>query len=569
MTLICCPIHVDGAGQVEEALAKARSAVAKGAKLIEWRADLLAEEIAEVAVPAIRTLVAESPAPCILTIRPTWEGGLYAGSESDRVSLFEAIGTGSPAPRYFDIELDAYRTSRNRRQKLNLAVDHADQVRDVEPRLILSTHDFGSRPADLLQRVAAMAAEPACAVMKIAWTARSIRDNLEAFDLLADRVKPSVALCMGEFGLMSRVLAGKFGGLFTFAALDRGEESAPGQPSIDELRGLYRFDRVNAATRVYGVIGALVSHSRSPTVHNAGFSSVEFDGVYLPMPIPREYEHFKASVGAMIDHPTLTFRGASITIPHKEHCVRFVRERGGHVGAIAAALGAANTLIVEDDGTIACANTDAAAAVEAIVGGLRRVDGRLDGVRVAILGAGGVARAVAGGVAIAGGRAVVFARDAARAEALASDVMRGIGALDANDADQAEQISALIGAKTAPGNVTVGRCEALGCGCFEVFVNCTPVGMSGGPAADGDPVESLAASVGQDVTVQYDGVLVMDTVYVPRETPWLRTARDRGATCVYGSDMFVRQACRQFTRWTRRDAPRATFDALAQVLSHD
>ena len=80
------------------------------------------------------------------------------------------------------------------------------------------------------------------------------------------------------------------------------------------------------------VIGWPVEHSRGPEIHNKGFSAIEFDGVYLPLPIPggpTEYEHFKATVGAMIDHGRLDFRGASVTIPHKENLVRFVKERGG------------------------------------------------------------------------------------------------------------------------------------------------------------------------------------------------------------------------------------------------
>ncbi|MFO0827930.1 MAG: type I 3-dehydroquinate dehydratase [Phycisphaerales bacterium] len=559
MTLICCPIHVDGIAEVDEALAKARRAVLLGAKLIEWRADVLAEDAAEVAVRGLETIVRECPVPSVVTIRPTWEGGMFGGSESHRISVLEAVGVGAAPPRYIDVELDAYRTSRNRKQKLNLAVDHDAQVREVQPRLILSSHDFRSRPADLMQRVAAMAAEPACAVMKLAWTARSIRDNLEAFDLLAERAKPAVALCMGEFGLLSRVLAPKFGGLFTFAALERGAESAPGQPTIDELRNTYRYERIGRNTRVFGVIGWPVRHSRGPRLHNAGFDGVDFDGVYLPLPVPAEYEHFKASIGALVDHPRLDFGGASVTIPHKEHCVRFVRERGGRVGGLAAALGAANTIVVED-GALSCANTDAPASVETIARALRRADDRLGGARIAVLGAGGVARAVAGGVALAGGEAVVFARDVAKADRLVGELAAGLASFDAERLDPCES----SGSAGPIGRAVRGEISALGCGCFDAFVNCTPVGMSGGPDPDHTPIESLAAAGGADDHVRYDGVVVMDTVYAPERTPWLREAADRGAHCVSGIEMFVRQAERQFRRWTGQAPPEGLFDRAAR-----
>jgi 3-dehydroquinate dehydratase/shikimate dehydrogenase len=548
--LICCPLHVDAPDQVDDALDRARRAVVAGARLIEWRVDLLAEEEHDVAFRCVRALVADAPAPCIVTVRPSWEGGLYGGSETDRVSLLEAIGAGDVAPRYIDVELDAYRTSRNRRQKFNLAVDHDAQPRDVTPRLILSTHDFARRPDDLLQRGAAMAAEPACAVMKFAWHARSLRDNLEAFDLLAERVKPTVALCMGEFGLLSRVLAPKFGGLFTFAALERGAESAPGQPTIDDLRARYRFDAIGRATKVYGVIGWPVGHSKSPLVQNAGFSALGVDGVYLPLPVPAEWEHFKATVGALVDHARLDFRGASVTVPHKEHLVRFVRERGGAVSGLADALGAANTLIVGDDRSLRCANTDAAAAAQALAAGRA---GGLSGMRVAILGAGGVARAVAGAVALAGGHATLFARDHAKALRVAGELSERVARCDVASLDACER----LGQPAARGSVGAASAETLACGCFDAFVNATPVGMVGGPDPDGDPI--AAVGQGRDVEPHYDGAVVFDTVYAPEWTPWLRVARDRGARCITGIDMFVAQAERQFEAWTGVAPPAGLF----------
>lgn len=539
-SLICCPLHVDATEQVGDALERAGAAAAKGARLIEWRCDSLAEEPHDAALGAIRELVRGSPLPCIVTIRPTWEGGLYGGSETDRISLIEAIGTGDTTPRYIDIELDAYRTSRNRRQKVNLAIDHEGQVREVSAKLILSSHDFRERPSDLLQRVAAMASEPACSAMKLAWTARSLRDNLEAFELLRERAKPMVALCMGEFGLMSRVLAPKFGGLFTFAALERGAESAPGQPTLDEMRSLYRFDRIGKRTQVYGVIGWPVGHSRSPAFHNAAFDHVGFDGVYLPLPIPDAWEHFKATVGALIDHRGLDFRGASVTIPHKEHCLRFVRERGGRISGLSEALGATNTLTVEDDGGLACANTDAPAVVTSL---LAAFPGRADlvGLRVAIVGAGGVARAAAGAVALAGGMAVVVNRTLDKAERLASEVNDGIARFDPKGLDACE------GFAIAPtrGRVVVGRRDSLGCGCYHAFVNCTPIGMAGGPAPDGNPLEMLAGS-----HVPLGEAVVFDTVYAPEWTPLLSEAKNEGARCITGRSMFEEQARRQSERWT-------------------
>src|SRR5204863_9451724 len=108
-------------------------------------------------------------------------------------------------------------------------------------------------------------------INKIVWTARTIRDNFEVFEILQNRTKPTVALCMGEAGLISRVLAGKFGAFLTFASLTRDSGTAPGQVTIHDMKRLYRWDSIGPNTRVYGVVACPVAHSMSPSIHNASF----------------------------------------------------------------------------------------------------------------------------------------------------------------------------------------------------------------------------------------------------------------------------------------------------------
>lgn len=541
MTHLCVAIPVEHVADVSAALAAVQAAHEQGATMVEWRVDALAEE--PTALAAIRELVGSSPVPSIVTIRSAREGGHYRGGEDDRVSLLQAIGTGAAdghaVPAYLDFELADYERSANLRQKVELAVQHPGQVRSVGARLILSAHDFEGRPAALSRQVTAMAAADSCAVAKLAWRARSVRDNLEAFELLLERHKPMVALCMGEAGLMSRVLAPKFGAFLTFArsggpgdaegaaAGAMGAGTAAGQPTVAELAHAYGFARIGAATRVYGVIGWPVSHSRSPATHNAWFRAHQVDAVYLPIPVPPEYEHFKASVGALLDFKPLDFSGASVTLPHKQHLVRLVRERGGRVEPLAARIGAANTLVVEPDGSLVCTNTDAPALVDALAAAMP--GGTVDGTRIAIIGAGGVARAAAVGLADAGATAVVFNRTHEHAEQLAHEVMAG------------EHPDEGVCGPMA-GRVVAGRMDSLACGCFHAFVNCTPVGMAGGPDPTGSPLP--------DEVVLDDRVTVMDTVYTPTWTPMLQEARSRGARVVTGEGMFVAQAARQFERWT-------------------
>ena len=534
MALITVSIAVHDPGEVDEALERAARAAQAGSRLVEWRIDGLAEH--ERAIPAALDLVKRSPLPCIVACRPVDEGGTYGGDELQRISLFEALGAADHPPRYIDVELSAYQRSTNLRQKVQLAVDHSRQVRDLKTSLILSSHDFSGRPSDLVRRVEAMTAEDACAVVKIAWTARSLRDNLEAFDLLRSRGKPMIALCMGRFGLMSRALAGKFGGLLTYASDTTGEQTAPGQPTIQQLGDLFRFDHVTAVTRVYGVIGWPIDHSLSPKMHNAGFDAVGHDGVYLPCPVPPEWEHFKASIGSMIDFEGLHFRGASVTIPHKSHLVRFVRERGGLVDPLADRIGAANTLVVDDDGRLSCVNTDSAAAVDALCAGMGIDRAGLASKRIAVLGAGGAARAVIVGLVDSGATVVVFARNRARAEMLERE-------FTGSQTDQG-----------TPGHVVAGRDGSADCGCFHAFVNCTPVGMSSGPAQGDSP---LPAEVGLDETMT-----VMDMVYVPVRTPLIAEAESRGARIVSGLEVFIRQAAAQFELWTGATLPESVVNDL-------
>ncbi|MDX2132400.1 MAG: type I 3-dehydroquinate dehydratase [Planctomycetota bacterium] len=551
MTLVCVPIAVH---DVPTALADAEAARLAGADLVEFRVDaMLPGGVGEAEIGLLRRLCADSPLPAIVTCRAAAEGGAYDGPDDERLALYEHLGTADHPPRYVDLELAAYERSANLRQKAHLAIDWPARRRANAPGLVLSLHDFGGRPADLSRRVARLAEAEAAAVVKVAYRARSIRDNLELLEVPSQTGRPTIALGIGEFGLMSRVLAPKFGGFLTFASLRRGGETAPGQPTIADLLGAYRFRSIGPRTRVYGVVGWPVGHSLSPTLHNAGFERVGHDGVYLPMPLAgaageESFAALKATLLEFIEHPRLSFCGASVTIPHKESLARLASAQGWEADEATRATGAANTLVVERDADdapqrVRVMNTD----VPALAASLAEAMGTLAGATVGVIGAGGVGRAAAWGLARAGATVVLYNRDLSRAEEVAAHVN---GALRSGGEGR--------GSADQPAGRVVGASWALlAKSCADAFVNCTPLGMTGGPDPAGAAMTAEAMRGCASLRV------VMDTVYAPRVTPLLAAAGACGLRTVGGLDMFVRQAALQFEAWTGRPGPLTLFGALA------
>lgn len=534
-TLVCVPITVL---EIDAALADAIQAKLLGADIVELRIDSYfpgSEGDSEdtLRLNELKRLIADCPLPVILTCRSASEGGDYDGDEADRVSLLEKLCVNAEhPPAYLDFELACYQKSANIRQKINLCVDHPKQERDVRTRLILSMHDFDGRPNDLMRRLSESWAEPAASVVKFAFRARSIRDNLEIFEILRDAPKPTIGLGMGEFGLMSRVLAPKFGGFLTFASLRDSSATAPGQPTIADLLGLYRFRSIGKDTRLYGVIGWPVAHSMSPLIHNAGFEAVGHDGVYLPMPVPDSDEAFKATLMQLLDERDNQFSGASITLPHKRRFRLLDQSGTAHLfeHELVVRATAANTLTVAESeyGTpidIQVFNTDVL-AIRDLIG---EVVGQHE---LCIMGAGGVARAALIAADTSGFVINICNRSPEKIRDLAGDL--------------------LIDVKTA----TLPECVNINA---AVYINCTPVGMTGGPNPEGlsIPVHELAGKLSPDT-------VFFDTVYNPIETPMLKAAKEHGFRTIDGVEMFVRQAAAQFELWTGKGAPVQLFDRLVR-----
>lgn len=537
MSHIAISIAVADPAELSHALDRAEAALKNGARLVEWRVDELAQQAS--ALVSIQRLVRDSPMPSIVTIRSATEGGMYQGDDENRAEVLAGLIQSDEPPRYIDVEWRAFQKDGPLREYIIASMDAVSVGNsDRQASLIASVHDFSGRPAHLIQSIEQMTLDAHVNVIKIAWTARSLRDNVEAFDLLAERRKPMIALCMGQFGLMSRVLAPKFGGLITYASDTDESATAPGQPTLQQLRDIYHFDQIGPKTKVYGVIGWPVEHSLSPRFHNKAFETTNFDGVYLPMPIPggpEEYEHFKATVGSMIEHPKLDFRGASVTIPHKETLVQFVKERAGGLDIYSRRVNAANTLIIDAYGKMACANTDVPAAVQSFCAGIKINESDLNNKRIAVLGAGGVARAVIAGFADAGAHVVIYNRSIEKAQSLVDDLKSRRPAHSIGDVSVADPSADKDKSR------------------FDAIINCTPVGMASGLLADASPLDILTNG-----TITLDASMtVMDTVYAPPDTPLVKQTEAAGVRTIRGLDMFLRQAALQSELWTGTTLPKS------------
>ena len=531
--------------EAHAALEDAALAKSLGTDLVEFRIDRIfhGEGDDDGRATALR-LAAEAPLPCIITCRSAHEGGEYEGDDASRIALYEALGTAEHPPAYLDIELSTLARSANLRQKVRLAVDHPSQPKNLSTRLILSLHDFDGRPKGLLQSLERMREEHAAKVLKIAYRARSVRDNLELFELLRHRTHPTIALAMGEAGLMSRILAPKFGGFLTFASLREQTATAPGQPTISELLTTYRFRSITPTTKLYAVLGWPVAHSIGPRVHNAIFDEIAHDAVYLPLPVPEGWESFKATTLALLDDPHLHFRGASVTIPHKEHLLRLASEdtsRQWHIDDSARLAGAANTLLVQPDGACLITNTDIVGITAPLENALGGPDA-LKNLPIGIIGAGGAARAALTGLISAGADITITNRNRARAEAMVESIAQHapkrprINIVDLDDAS---------------------RCPV------RVWINCTPLGLAGTEHAEASPLSDAALD-----NMPADG-LVFDTVYNPPETPLLKNARKRSLRTISGLTMFAHQARAQSSRWLG-DTPDLTPDlATFERITND
>lgn len=470
MTRICVSVCEKN----PDALATACERASEWADVIELRLDCLTS------LGDLQPVLDRLSHPVILTFRPAEQGGHRELDPQTRQSFWKT----APQTDWWDIEAD-----------LTPETDWS--------HVIISHHDFSGVPGDLTKIYERLASKPA-AVIKIAVQANDIVDCIPVFQLL-DRARSegrdAIAIAMGNAGLATRILGPSRGAFLTYAALQDDSATAPGQITAQKLRSVYHVDKIDRDTMICGLVGLPVMHSVSPHMHNAAFASAGINGVYLPF----EVRDVKTFVTRMV-HPRTkeidwNLRGLSVTAPHKStvvECLDWIDPAAQEIGAI-------NTIVVEND-RLRGFNTDAAGFVEPLL----KLLGSLNGLRVAVIGAGGAARAAVWALRRQEATVTLFARDVAKARALGQVF-----------------------------DVSYASLAAASFAGYDLVINATPLGS-------GELTDQTPATAAQLAGAHY----VYDLVYNPIETRLLKEACKAGCKTVRGLEMLAAQAKIQFELWT-------------------
>ncbi|MCA9191424.1 MAG: shikimate dehydrogenase [Planctomycetales bacterium] len=480
--MLCVTI---GRGRHQHMIAEYQHLADLGADIVELRLDYLRRHI------DLHRLLANRPCPVIITCRRREDGGRWEKSESERLTILRAaIASGVD---YVDLEEDIA----------------AAIPRYGSTKRIVSLHNFEFTPENLEEiqlRLATLDAD----IVKIATLANSFTDCIRMLRLVDSSTVPTIGLCMGEMGMITRILALRYGAPFTYTTLTTERKIAPGQITFDMMRNVYRGHEINDSTKFFGVVADPVAHSMSPLIHNRAFQHHGLNYSYLPFRITAEelplFVQWCREFG---------IGGLSVTIPHKEAMLQLVDE----AESAARNIGALNT-VAFTGGNAAGFNTDYRAAMDCLTAAVTAQDPDNDdpfrGRGALILGAGGVARAIAYGLRQRGALVAISSRTLERAENLARQV----------------------GGRALPWNARYDIRPGI-------IVNCSPIGMH--PNIDSSPYD-------KDRLVN-PATIVFDTVYNPEQTLLVKEARAAGCFVINGLDMFVRQAAYQYKLFTGIEAP--------------
>lgn len=484
LSLQTCSLCVSLIGSTERDVSQQiKQAIQQGADLVELRLDKWEKLHGEV----IEQLKREFSIPMMLTLRKASQGGDFKGSEREQLAILHSLV--QVKPDYMDLEAD-----------LPLAEIQLLQQASPQTKWIISWHDFLSTPSHLEALFQTISLIPAH-FYKIATKTHSICDALRLLRLAMQVNSQKSVLCalgMGEVGECTRILSPLVGNPFTFASLEEGQESAPGQLSMCRLLDTYHFRRLNRKTFILGLIGDPVGGSLSHFSHNAVLRQLQLNGVYVKFRVASD------ELTAFLSHIRhFNIKGLSVTMPHKEGVWKGHLTTSSHSSL--QEIQACNTLLFSEDGVKGC-NTDGKGALKAM--GLSTVARK----KMIILGAGGTAKAIAYEAIKQGIEVIILNRTEKRAKEIAERLGCQWGSLS--------DFSSF--AKQG----------------YEILVQTTSVGMA--------PESHIMPILAEDLL---PCTLVLDTIWNPIETTLLRTAHLKKCQIVNGLDMFIHQAVAQFIYW--------------------
>ena len=485
-------ICVSITGEDPAELMEKAEAVLRENPLVELRLDYLKVPLG--AMSRLRKLAEARPDAILIgTCRRSGSGGNFEGALDEQLEILRKASDAGCAA--VDVEIESAEA---------MSAEAWEELRSLAA-IVLSSHDFETtrRLDETFARMRPFNAD----FYKVVGTATCLHDNVVMTRFLEEHCQEysMVGMCMGEQGMLSRVLGIRAGGAFTFGSETAGRATAPGQPTYRQLRDLYRIEQIETVTKVYGIAGDPVSHSMSPYVMNTAFRRENANAVYLPL-------HARTLNDLLATITDLPLDGISVTMPYKRAVVPHL----DNSDVFTQRTGACNTIVRGKDGRLFGFNTDIYGIVAAVE---PRVP--LHGARVLVIGAGGAARAAVFGLRAKGAEVWILNRTAATGAELAK----------------------LSGSKT------VKRSE-LAKMSFDLIFHATPVGMG---AEQKSPLN-------ED---ELNATWVFDSVYNPIATPLLKMAQAKGCGTISGVEMFLHQAARQFEIWTNKPVP---LDAMRQVL---
>lgn len=455
--------------------------------VIECRLDYFAPEHIENSIPAIVRLIKSYDYPWILTLRKKSQGGFYADHEAARIATL--LHCCEYNPNFVDIEYDVA-------ESVLLEIKR----RFPAIKIIRSYHNFNDTPQGLLSILQSMQ-HPACDSYKMATYAHDSIDALRMLQFLYEHANKHslTGIAMGEAGKITRLLGPIVGSHFSYVSSfacafvsgkTDGFSSAPGLMSLEELENTYHFSRLNRDTAIYLLLGDPIEQSVGHHLHNRAFRYLNQNAVYVKLQLP--FNLFEKAWPLL---QSLPIAGGSITMPLKERVFEEILVEDKRTRQIKAI----NTLVV-DHNKYQGFNTDGIGALQALTNCF--VDRlALSGKRVLILGAGGAAHAIATELHANNMHIYIANRTQTRAKLLAATLHCDFVAL--------ENINSVH---------------------YDVLINTTPVNIM--HESDFRPHK-----------------VVMDIVYQPVMTDFLRAASKKDCLCIPGYQMYVYQAIAQLKLW--------------------